>query len=148
MKPESSPIEDDEWLLRIVFEDRFRPDGVSLSPRTFEPREGRSPDTDGISLFRESCLENPADVLSILPDAAKPKNGVVRIPIALLHELGFTVRAKKEEKLPGHVVIPELNIMAYKSRKNAFTAALKTIADVAHANLVIRPSRPDSNAAD
>lgn len=139
MKPESSPIDDDEWLLRIVFEDRFRPDGVSLSPRTFEPREGRSPDTDGISLFRESCLDKPADVLAILPEDKKPKNGVVRIKVSLLKALGFTVEPKKDEKLPGHVVVPQLNIDDYKKNKKAFTPKLKTLADAAHANIVLRP---------
>lgn len=85
MKPESSPIADDEWLLRIVFEDRFYPEGVGLSPRTFEPRDGRSPDTDGISLFREACLSDASEI--------------------------------------------------------RFTNALKTLADAAHENIVLRPQQ-------
>lgn len=84
------------------------------------------------------------DVLSILPDVARPKNGIVRIPVALLQSLGYSVRAKKEDKLPGHVVVPELNIVDYKKNKQHFIAALKTLADTAHSNIVLRPAPRDS----
>jgi hypothetical protein len=55
-KHESEPIGDDEWLLRRVRRERFRPLQIPLiAPAAFEPRiKGRDPDVDGISLFREA----------------------------------------------------------------------------------------------
>ena len=57
MKPGTEPITTDEWRLRLVYGDRF------LTPNAFEPRDGRHPDADGLSLFRESCLSEPTDAL-------------------------------------------------------------------------------------
>ena len=56
MKAETDPITADEWLLRLVWEDRFTAKVPIISPRTFEPRTGKHPDADGLSLFREACV--------------------------------------------------------------------------------------------
>lgn len=60
MKSEDAPITDDEFLLRRVRCEKFRSNEVPrISPNAFEPRiSGRDPDIDGISLYREACLDD------------------------------------------------------------------------------------------
>ena len=69
MKREEDPIADDEWLLRRVHRDKYRPDLVpTVRPSAFEPRgpKTRDPDHDGISFYRKSCLASPEEILRIV----------------------------------------------------------------------------------
>jgi hypothetical protein len=141
MKAETDPISPDEWLLRMVWEDRFTAKVPVISPRTFEPRDGRHPDTDGLSLFREACVPNPTDVLVVIAEDKRAKYGIVRIPVSALGGLGLTVDRKPRSDVPGHVVIPELNITAYQNPANKafFVSTQLALAVIASANVVHTP---------
>jgi len=125
-KADSDPISDDEWFLRRIHVDRFRnQDGVlEVTANAFEPRfKGRDPDTDGISLYRAACLDNPEEILKFVPEEKWPNNGIVRISKGHLIKLGLSIFPCPDPKapIPGHVVIPELNALDYKSDASKFT---------------------------
>ncbi len=146
MKSETDPITDDEWLLRRVRVERFRTDQTPIvSPNAFEPRvKGRDIDHDGISLYREACLHAPADVLATVAEDKRNEYAIVRIPITLIKSLYLSVKTKKDPRILGHVVIPELNADAYSADKVRFTPIKNKLAESAseEANILLRPSEP------
>lgn len=141
MKPETDPITDDEWLLRLVWEDRFTKKVPIISPRLFEPRIGNHPDIDGLSFFREACVANPADTLVVVNADKRARYGIVRIPVASLAKLSLSVQMSRIEMVPGHVVIPELNSTAFsdKANKPFFTTTQLRLAEIASENIVCYP---------
>ena len=124
MKPEDDPITDDEWLLRRVRQELFpTPQYPVFSNEAFKPRyKGYDPDTDGISFFREACVDAPQDVLADVPAEKRAYNGIVRVSVAFLKSLGLTIQNKPEPPIKGHVVIPQLNAGDYKADKARFHA--------------------------
>lgn len=142
MKAETDPITPDEWLLRLVWEDRFTAKVPVISPRTFEPRTGKHPDADGLSLFREACVTNPADVLTVIAEEKRARYGIVRVPVAALGGLGLSVSASPIDTVAGHVVIPELNSTAFQNaaHKAFFVATQLALAKIASDNIVHRPT--------
>lgn len=142
MKAETDPITADEWLLRLVWEDRFTQKVPVISPRTFEPRTGKHPDTDGLSLFREACVANPTDVLVVIGEDKRARYGIVRLPVTALGGLGLTVSASPIDTVAGHVVIPELNSTAFQDKANTpfFVATQLALAKIASENIVHQPT--------
>lgn len=128
MKAESEPITNDEWLLRRVHKDRFKTDKIPLiSANSFEPRmTGNDIDYDGISLYRLACQDHWSAVLATIPKEKQQDSGIVKVPVAIIQELGFTIQIKPDSCIKGHVVIPELNANDYAENKVKFvTAKLK-----------------------
>lgn len=119
MKSETEPITDDEWLLRRVRVEMFRTDRIPIiSPRAFEPRmQGRNPDTGGISLYRAACLADLSEVLATVSPERQHEYGIVRLKVSVLKSLGLSIRSEPDERVKGHVVIPELNADDYKNDK-------------------------------
>jgi hypothetical protein len=143
---ETAPVSDDEWLLRRVWIDRFRKDKVPLiSPDAFAPRtSGRDIDGEGISLYRQSYLPSPDAVLATIPlDDKRMMTGIVRISVSALRELGLSVVAVPDERIPGHVVIPELNANDYHANRGRLALALTHLAHFASnpANILRYPQR-------
>ncbi|MCE9531318.1 MAG: hypothetical protein K8T89_09385 [Planctomycetes bacterium] len=136
MKSETDPITEDEWLIRLAWEDKIKNHLVSAN--LFEPREGRNPDTDGISLYRKDCLADPFEALRAISEDKRDRYGIVLIPVHLIYSLGLTIRIKPD-MVPGHVVIPELNIADYKANKVKFTPIKAELAEVARHNIFRRP---------
>ena len=141
MKPEADPISRDEWLIRLVWEDRFTDRSPIVSPNAFEPRGGHHPDTDGISLFRSDCLTSYADCLVVVGEEKRLRYGIVQVPVSLLILLALSVKAAPIASVPGHVVIPELNISDYLADKAKLTPIKKRLAEVASDNILRRPLR-------
>ena len=143
MKDQSEPITEDEWLIRLVFHDRVTERVPIISPNAFEPRDGRNPDTDGISLYRATCLNDPTDVLRNLAEEKRPLYAIVMVPVRLITSLGLHVDPSPDE-IPGHVVIRELNIADYKQGKSKFTPIKLRLAEVASENILRRPEPPSN----
>jgi hypothetical protein len=143
MKSEAEPITDDEWLLRRVRRERFQTVKVPIiSPNAFEPRiKGQDPDTDGISLHRAACLTDPIEALATIAPERRHESGIVRIPVSLLKALNLSVASKPDERVKGHVVIPELNAAAYASDKARFVPIKLKLATEASKdeNILLRP---------
>jgi hypothetical protein len=136
MKAETDPITEDEWLIRLVWEDRVTSRVPIISPNAFEPRKT---ETDGISFYRRACLNDPADAL--LPFAAdkRARYAIVQIPVSLLTTLGLSVRPAPIPDVPGHVVVPEINITDYLADKAPFTPIKLRLAEAASENIIRRP---------
>jgi len=145
MKAETDPITDDEWLLRRVRVEKFRTEKVPLiSPNAFEPRvKGRDPDSDGISLYREACLTDVSEVLATIDTARWSEYGIVRVPVSLIKSMRLSVQSTPDDRIKGHVVIPELNAGEYEANKARFTAIKEKLATEASKdeNLVLRPEQ-------
>lgn len=140
MKSEDEPITDEEWLFRRVWYDRLSP---ALSPNAFEPRlKGRDRDSDGISLYRQAWLSEPSDVLVTIVPEKRHLYAIVRIPVSLLRSLNLSVVSKLDERVKGHVVIPELNADDYEADKARFTPIKIKLATEAgkDENMLRRPS--------
>jgi hypothetical protein len=133
MKSEADPITDDEWLLRRIHKDRFKTNRVPIiSPSAFEPRvKGRDPDVDGISLYREACLASPDEILATVAEEKRHEYAIVRVPVSALQELELSVDLKPDERVKGHVIIPELNATDYAATKSVFTPTLLDLARLA-----------------
>ncbi len=142
MKAETEPVSPDEWLLRLVWEDRFTEKVPVISPRTFRPKDGDHPDIDGLSLFREACVTDPADVLAVVAEDKRARYGIVRVPVSALDGLKLTVAASPIGTVPGHVVIPELNSIAFqdKAKKAFFVSTQLALAQLASGNIVRTPT--------
>jgi hypothetical protein len=140
MKLEMEPVTSDEWLIRLVFHDCFKPPGLPISVRAFEPRSGRSPDTNGISLYREACLSDVLITLNPVPDEKRPQYGLVRLPVSLFEELSLSIQPDPTD-VPGHVIIPQINITDYmdKTIKTLIKPKLLELARIASENIIRRP---------
>src|SRR5262245_5383060 len=144
-KSEDSEITDDEYLLRRVAIGYFSKDKtLKIDMQAFRPVSGpnaRTPDTDGISLFRESCLLRPDDVLEGLSAEKKARIGVVRLSVKLIRDLGLTIEPRPVQTIPGHVVIRELNSDAVTNAREMLKRMQAELAIIASAegNVVVRP---------
>ena len=140
-KAETDPVSDDEWLIRLVWEDRVTDRVPLISPNAFEPRKG---EVGGISLYRRACLSDPAEAL--LPIAAEKRDryAIVSLPVALLRELGLDVTPDPRSDVPGHVVVPGINYTDYKADKARSTPIKLRLAEVSSANIIRRPIDPSS----
>jgi len=138
MKAETDPITPDEWLLRLVWKDRFTNRQPIISTTAFEPRTGRNPEIDGISLFRKDCLNDPLDVLLAVQEDKRDNYGVVQIPLSSLAALGLTVKPAPAV-VAGHVVIPEINSVEFKHDRARVTLIMLRLAEKASENILLRP---------
>jgi tRNA pseudouridine55 synthase len=122
MKSEADPITDDEWLLRRVPLPQFRTDRLPIiSPNAFEPRiKGRDVDADGISLYRAACLNDPGEILEPVAAERRQEYGIVRLSVSFLKSLGLSVRNSPDDRVKGHVVLPELNAVDYQRDKGRY----------------------------
>lgn len=80
VKVETEPITADEWLIRLVWHDRFTSRTPIISPGAFDPRPN---ETGGISFFRRACLRDPAEALNVVATAKRPRYGLVQISVGL-----------------------------------------------------------------
>jgi hypothetical protein len=136
MKPETEPIADDKWVLRRVRVERFRTDKTPIiSPNAFEPRlpgtKVRDAGTEGIRLYREVCLAARKDILATVAESRRLEYGIVRIPVSLLKTLNLTVEIRRDPRVLGHVIIPELKAADYALDQARLTPIQLRLATVA-----------------
>ena len=136
MKAETDPITDDEWLIRLVWGNRLTNRVPVISPNAFEPRDT---ETEGISFYRLACLNDPTDALIPIQELKRPRYAIVKIPVTVFRELNLSVQPDPSADVPGHVVVPEINITGYKADKARFTPIKLRLAEVASENIVRMP---------
>ena len=133
MKDEGLPVSADEFVLRLIWTSFYQPSRVvPVSDRAFMPRAS---ETDGISVFRVACLNDPMDVLTVIAPEKREKYGLARLAVAELMAIGLSVQPAKIEALPGHAVIPELNFTACTANPVKCLEFQKQIAVLAARNL-------------
>jgi hypothetical protein len=139
MKAETDPITEDEWLIRLVWETKLKvkDQAILIAANAFEPLPN---DTDGLSLFRRACLKDPGDaLLAIAVEEKRRRYAIAQVPASLLPSLGLSVRSAPIAAVPGHVVIPEINIADYTANKARFTPVKQRLAEVASENVLRWP---------
>jgi hypothetical protein len=154
-KDETTPIGDEELLLRRIPPDAWN-DGYCdlVSDLAFRPRtKGDNVDKDGISLFRLDCLNTPAQLLERIADELKRAKygiaGVYVVSVKRVRSLCLSVRIKPEPagegRLPGHVVIPEINATSYlkSTEKPAIKKAMSELAELASKKMIIPAGQLD-----
>jgi hypothetical protein len=134
MKDQQEPITDDEWLLRRVHKEYFESLVPPLiRPYAFKPQlTGRLPDTTGISLYRQSCLNRTEDIFVKTMDTKRHSFGIVRVPVSLLYSNGLNVIRDDDLDDPivlGHVVVPEINSREYEQTKDSVVPLMKALSD-------------------
>jgi hypothetical protein len=138
MKPENDPVTDDEFVLRLIWEDYFKPDlDLPIQARAFEPKKN---EIDGISVFRQDCLHSPSDTLAVIAEDKRNRYYIARVAVRELLVMGLTVRPDPISTAPGHAVLPELNINAFNSDRLRWKEVLKQLAELASRNIVHRPA--------
>ena len=147
MKSESDAITDDEFLLRRVHKTRFKTQKCPvISPSCFEPRlpgpKTRDPDTDGISLFRESCLNSPEDCLAKISEEKRSEWGLVRIPVHELKKIDLTVKPSHDDRIRGHVVIPEMSASEFEDNGDFVRLSMDRLARICSqdGNIAVDPT--------
>ncbi len=70
---------------------------------------------------------------------------VVMLRVRDLNSLNLSVIPSPVEKLPGHVIVPELSYAAYKSNKRSIDEKLQQIALWASQRIVFGPTPPRSS---
>jgi hypothetical protein len=134
MKDQGAPITEEEWLLRRVHLENFdsiNPPKISLY--AFKPQvKGRSPDTTGISFYRQSCIQDIEEVLAKTDETKRAKYGIVRLPLSLLVSNRLAVVRDDDHEHPivlGHVVLPKISSTRYSSDKDEVLPSMKLLAD-------------------
>lgn len=154
MKSESDAITDDEFLLRRVHKSRFKTEKCPvISPSSFEPRlkgpKTRDADTDGISLFREACLSSPEDCLAKIPDEKRSEWGLVRIPVHELKKIDLTVQPSPDDRILGHVVIPEMSASEFENNGDFVRSRMDHLARICSqdGNIAVDPTTRTSTTS-
>ena len=139
MKDETSPVSPDEMVVRLIWKDYYKPDNEPpIGERAFLPRPD---ETDGISVFRLACLTDPKNALVAMATEKRDRYAIAVIPVSELLALGLSVKTAKIDAVPGHAVIPELNIAAVKSDRAWWKVLQRQLVALAAKNL-LPPAQP------
>jgi hypothetical protein len=151
-KNENEPIDAEEILVRRARSEKMEKFPI-VSKGAFLPRvKGNDPDTEGISLYRLSCLDDPQEALSTLKtDDQKNKTGLVALKVSEIQGLsvdGTPLQVVSDplpiddaNRIPGHVVIKGLDAPNYKKCKEDVEKAMGTLARFASAEkrCIVKP---------
>ena len=138
MKHETDPVSADEMLVRLVWGSFYKPaEAPCVRPMAFAPRPN---ETDGISVFRLSCLTSAEQALDVIATEKQPGYGITLIPVAELLRIGMSVIPTPIPAVPGHAVIPELNSDRLKAERKTCQDLQMAIAVLASAD-VLRPPK-------
>ena len=134
---ELHPVEDDEFILRLVLRAFYKPYNTPpIEIQCFRPTDR---DIDGLSVFREKYLQQPTDALGAIPEAKRGLYGIARLSVRLLRSLGLSLRPNPIPQVPGHALIVELNRPAYEADRERAQKLLTVLATAASADLVLIP---------
>lgn len=145
MKDDASPVTPDELVVRLVWGEFFKPaDRVPIRARAFLPR---ADETDGISVFRAACLNDPTDALAVMAPEKRDRYVVTLLSVADLMAMGLSVQPAKVDAVPGHAVIPELSITAYQTDSAKCQTVQGLLAGLASQRVVRVPAPPTPPAS-
>ena len=135
MKSEADPITDDEFVLRLIWQ-TYLTAGVSDS--AFTPKNN---EVGGISFYRASCLTDAVETLLVIAPEKRSLYGIASLLVADLRHLGFTLVPHKNPVVAGHVMLKELTSESWKADKAKWRPVLKSLAELAQANIVVWPNQ-------
>jgi len=141
MTSESDKVE--RFILRRVSDKHYTPGNpIEIQPLAFRPS---SSDTDGLSVYFEQS-EGGISPEQLVFDARPGRRFcVVRLSIRDLEQLGLSVVADPIiDGLPGHALIPEINVNSYQTKKQAMKEVTIKLAELATQGIVLTPPMPPS----
>lgn len=134
MKSEDEPVTEDESVIRLIWGEFLRPgERAPMLSVSFRPRDD---ETDGISVYRLACLKDPTEARLAMAPEKRNRYAIAVIPVTELTALGLSVVPSKCEPVPGHSVIPELNIAAVKANRRHWKDVELKLVDLAMRNLI------------
>ena len=142
MKDESLPVLQDELIVRLIWNQYYRPDLVRIvRDNAFLPR---SSETDGISVFRLSYLNDPKDALLVMEPEKRDLYAISLLPAFEIFGLGLTIQPEKIDILPGHAIIPELSYIEYMLDRTKCKDIIRALALLSGKNSML-PAETQSN---
>lgn len=138
MTDENDPVAPDEFVVRLVWTFNFR--AGAAQPVLREAFEPKPRETDGVSVFRAACLTSPEQALDAVGADKRDRYAVVLLAVADLLALGLTVRLGRIDTVPGHAVLPELNVVDWKADKARWRVVQTRLAALA-SKYIVRPPK-------
>lgn len=137
MKLETEVISSDELVLRCIWGQYYIPAlPLPVRDRAFAPR---SDESNGISVFRLSCVYVAEDVLTVFAESKRDSYGIAILSVADLAALGLSVALSPIANVKGHAVIPELNADRCRVDKLWCDGIRKRLAVLASARMIRVP---------
>lgn len=134
MKSEDEPVTENESVIRLIWGEFLRPgERAPILSVSFRPRDD---ETDGISVYRLACLNDPTEARLAMAPEKRNRYAIAVIPVAELIALGLSVVPSKSEQVPGHAVIPEMNIVAVKANRKYWKEIELKLVAIAMRNLI------------
>jgi hypothetical protein len=137
MKGEDEPIEADELVVRCIWTFHYKP--ALAAPVVREAFEPRKDETDGISVYRLACLTSSEQALEAFAEDKRDRYAIAMLQVSEIEKLGLTVVPARIERVPGHAVIPELNITAFLQDRAKSRETQKELTAIANRNIVRGP---------
>ena len=139
MKSEVEPFASDEFVLRLIWRDFFKPgEPPTISPRAFLPKPN---EIDGISVFREACVLEPEAILAVIAEENRDKYGIVRLPVSALLSVGLSIVSAEIDSVAGHCVLPELNIDTLQTDPPKTAELQEALAKLSNCNVIRKPAK-------
>ena len=107
---------------------------MPISAQAFAPRKD---ETEGISVFRASCVAAPEAVLAVFAESKRSLYALVAISVSDIYAMGLSVEPASIAEVSGHALIPELNAEICKADKQWCDGIKKGLAILA-SNRVLR----------
>jgi hypothetical protein len=136
-RDECATVLDDEWVLRRVHKNHFKPQKPTPIERVaFQPSDE---DVEGLSVFRAAFV-TPSQIVA----ASRGGNNYYVAKLAVSDLVKFspplTVKPDSDaDQPPGHAVVPELNATRLKSDKYPSKELQRDLAKLASKHIVWRP---------
>jgi hypothetical protein len=131
---EEGSVEPGESILRRIPRavDYYNPSlALPILAVSFRPRDD---ETDGISFYRERFVS----VLTLAASGRKPPYIIARMMASDIFALGLSlVPTPGDEGLPGHVVMPELSVLAKRNNKRFVTEKNFQLATLASKDVIV-----------
>lgn len=137
MKGEDEPVTPDEFVVRCIWTFNYKP--ALAQPIIREAFEPRKDEFDGISVYRLACLTIAEDALEAFVADKRDRYALALLPVSEIENLGLSVVPAKIDVVPGHAVLPELNITMCLADRAICRAIQKQLAMIANRNIVRAP---------
>lgn len=137
--PENDAIGPNERFIRLLWCHSFK--GNVPHQNWFKPRDDE--DT-GISLFRESCLEDPLDCLKAIPVVEKRDYyAIVAYPLIAFTSRQMSFALDPIPEAPGHVVLTDVTPISWKADERNLRYRISELASVSERCVIRNPIRTD-----
>ena len=137
MKGEDEPVSSDEFVVRCIWTFNYKP--ALAEPIVREAFEPRKDEFDGISVYRLACLTSAEQALEAFADDKRDRYAIALLSVAEIEKLGLSVVPAKIDVVPGHAVLPELNITAFQTDRVNCRQLQTRLAGIANRNIVRGP---------